>query len=192
MRRLGIEQAHLVGHSSSAAIALQLALDAPDAVQTIVSMESARPAPDTETQAAFVQQVAQPAVQRYRAGDKEGALDTWFRGVFGADYHATLEDGFPGVLEQALADADTFFGQELPAVQQWSLTEEDASHITQPVLAVLGEHTAPTFPERRELLLSLLPNAEPFDLPGATHLLHLQNPRGMAERLAAFFARHPL
>ena len=46
--------------------------------------------------------------------------------------------------------------------------------------------------ERRELLLSWLPNAEPFELPGATHFLHVQNPRGMAEALASFFARHPL
>jgi hypothetical protein len=29
-------------------------------------------------------------------------------------------------------------------------------------------------------------------LPGAAHLLHVENPRGMAEALAAFFARHPL
>ena len=29
-------------------------------------------------------------------------------------------------------------------------------------------------------------------LPGATHLLHLQNPGGMAAGLAGFFARHPL
>jgi pimeloyl-ACP methyl ester carboxylesterase len=43
MRQLGIERAHVVGHSSSVAVALQLALDAPDAVQTIVSMDAARP-----------------------------------------------------------------------------------------------------------------------------------------------------
>jgi pimeloyl-ACP methyl ester carboxylesterase len=59
------------------------------------------------------------------------------------------------------------------------------------VLAVVGEQSAPTFPERRELLLSWLPNVETFELPGATHLLHVQNPRGMAEGLASFFARHP-
>jgi hypothetical protein len=29
-------------------------------------------------------------------------------------------------------------------------------------------------------------------LPGATHLLHLQNPAGMAAALAGFFARHQL
>jgi hypothetical protein len=27
---------------------------------------------------------------------------------------------------------------------------------------------------------------------GATHLLYVENPRGMAESLAAFFVRHPL
>ena len=71
-------------------------------------------------------------------------------------------------------------GQELPALQQWSFTREDAIRITQPALAVLGENTAPTFRERRELLLSWLPNVEPLDLPAATHLLHVQNPDGMA------------
>jgi pimeloyl-ACP methyl ester carboxylesterase len=88
-----------------------------------------------------------------------------------------------------VAAADTFFTQELPAVQQWSFTQEDASRVTNPVLAVLGEHSAPTFPERRDLLLAWLPNVEAFDLPAA-HLLHAQNPSGMAEGLADFFARH--
>jgi hypothetical protein len=37
-----------------------------------------------------------------------------------------------------------------------------------------------------------LRNVEPFALPDATHLLHVQNPRGMAEGLAGSFARHPL
>jgi len=49
-----------------------------------------------------------------------------------------------------------------------------------------------TFPERRELLLSWLPNAEPFELPGATHLLHGEKPREMAKALATFYVRHPL
>jgi len=40
--------------------------------------------------------------------------------------------------------------------------------------------------------LAWLPQAEPFILPGATHALQMQNPRGMAEALAGFFARHPL
>lgn len=192
MRLLEIERAHIAGHSSSAVIALQLALDFPDAVHTLALMEPARPVPPTEEQAAFVRDFVTPAVQRYRADDKAGAIDTFARGVFGSDYRGLLDQGLPGVFEQAVADADAFFAQELPALQQWSFTQEDASRITQPVLAVLGENTAPTFPERLELLLSWLPNVEPFDLPNATHLLHLQNAQGMAEGLASFYARHPL
>jgi 3-oxoadipate enol-lactonase len=50
----------------------------------------------------------------------------------------------------------------------------------------------PIWSERQQLLLDWLPNVEPFVLPDATHLLQVENPRGMAEALAAFFARHPL
>ena len=88
-----------------------------------------------------------------------------------------------------------FFDHELPALQQWSFTREDASRITQPVLAVIGAKSAVSHPiwrERHDLLLSWLPNAEPFVLPDATHLLQIENSREMAEGLAAFFARHPM
>ncbi len=51
-------------------------------------------------------------------------------------------------------------GQELPAVQRWSFTETDAARVTQPVLAVLGAKSAPTFVERRQLLRAWLPNVE--------------------------------
>jgi pimeloyl-ACP methyl ester carboxylesterase len=190
MRALGIERAHIVGHSSSALIALQLALDSPHAVQTLVLLEPARPAPATDIQAAFRRDVAEPAIERYQAGDREGAVDTWATGVFGPGYRALMEQGLPGALEQCLVDADTFFRQELPAVQQWSFTDEDARRIAQPVLIVVGEDSPPTFAERRDLLLSWLPRAEPLDLPETTHLLHLQSPREVAEGIAAFCARH--
>jgi pimeloyl-ACP methyl ester carboxylesterase len=184
---LGLRPAHVVGHSSSALLALQLALDFPDSVRSVVLMEPARPTPPTEAQAEFLREFVQPAVAFYRAGDRAAALDRFATGVFGPGYRAPLDQGLPGGLEQALADADAFFGQELPAVQRWELTAEEAGRVTQPVLAVLGEHTAPTFPERLELLTSWLPRVERFELPGATHLLHVQNPGGMAEALAEFF-----
>jgi pimeloyl-ACP methyl ester carboxylesterase len=192
MRYLGIAQAHIVGHSSSAMMALQLALDAPETVQTLALLDAARPAPPSELQMEFVKAFVQPALQRYDASDKAGAVEIWMQGTCGPDYRAALEQALPDAFDQAVADADTFFGQELPAVQQWSFTQEEASRITQPVLAVLGALSRATFRERRELLLAWLPNVESFVLPDATHLLHVQNPRGMAEGLATFFACHPL
>jgi pimeloyl-ACP methyl ester carboxylesterase len=57
MRHLGIGKAHMVGHSSSAMMALQLALDAPDVVHTLALLDAARPAPPSEIQQAFVADV---------------------------------------------------------------------------------------------------------------------------------------
>jgi pimeloyl-ACP methyl ester carboxylesterase len=190
MRRLGLEQTHIVGHSSSAVLAVELAAKFPDAVRTLALLEPARPTPPTEEQAEFVRQFVAPAMERHRAGDRTGAVDTFARGVFGPGYSDSLERSLPRAFDQAVADADAFFGQERPALQRWVFTPEDASQITQPVLGVLGEHTEATFPERLKLLCSWLPDAELFELPGATHLLHLQRPRAMAEALASFYARH--
>ena len=192
MRAVGIERAHLVGHSSSAMMALQLALDHPEAVRSLVLLESARPALQNEQEQEFVRTVAQPALERFAAGDHAGAVDAWMRGVCAPDYRATFEAAIPGAFDRAIADAPTFFAQELPAVRAWSFTEQDARRITQPVLAVLGAESRATFGERRQLLLDWLPNAEPYDLPDANHLLHVQNPGGAADALAGFFARHPL
>jgi pimeloyl-ACP methyl ester carboxylesterase len=192
MRELGIKRAHIVGHSSSVPVALQLALDAPDAVQTLALLEAARPAPPTEVQARFGRNVIQPAVGRYREGDAAGAVDTFLCGVFGPGYRAALDRGLPGGFEQAVADAGAFFTQEMPALQQWTFTQDEARRIRHPVLAVLGAASPAMFTERHELLLRWLPDAEPLVLPGLTHLLHAQDPAAVAEGLAAFFARHPM
>jgi pimeloyl-ACP methyl ester carboxylesterase len=185
MRRLGIERAHVVGHSSSAAIALQLAHDAPEAVQTLVLLEPARPAPQTAIQARFTEEVVLPAVGHYRAGDVRAAVETWCRGVFGGNYPAA-------VLEDAVADADAFFTQELPALQAWTFGPDEGGRVTPPTLVVVGGDSVPTFAERRELLLSWLPAGEPLDLAGLNHLLHLQDADPVAAAAAGFIGRHPI
>ncbi len=192
MRHLGIARAHIVGHSSSGNIALQLALDAPDVVQTLAVLEPAlMTVPSAQTARSFVG----TAMQLYRAGDKAGAVDTFLLGTCGPGYRALLDRVLPEAFDHAVADADTFFGQEMPAIQQWPFSRDDARRITQPILAVVGEMSmemSPIWDERQQLLLTWLPNAEPFVLSGAAHLLYLQNPQGMAEGLAAFLARHRL
>ena len=145
--------------------------------------------------AEFARAVLVSTFEHYSSGDKARAVDTFMRGVCGPAYRSALEQALPGAFEQAVADAETFFGQELPAVNEWMFTREDANRIAQPALAVIGaksEEVSTIFGERQELLLAWLPNVEPFVLPKATHLLHVQNPRGMAEGLAAFFERHAL
>jgi pimeloyl-ACP methyl ester carboxylesterase len=192
IRHLGIERAHVVGHSNSGNLVLQLALDAPEIVHSLVVAEPAlMTVPSTQTARAFMGS----AIQQYQAGDKAGAIDTFLKGTCGPDYRAAVDAALPGAIARYAADADTFFGQQLPAMQQWFFGRAEASRIEQPVLAVIGERSqqlSPIWDERQELLLSWLRNAESFVLPRATHLLQVENPRDMAEGLAAFFARHPL
>jgi pimeloyl-ACP methyl ester carboxylesterase len=192
MQYLGIARAHIVGHSSSASIAFQLALDAPDVVQSLAVLEAPlMSVPSAATSRAFIG----TAVQLYRAGDKPGAIDTFLSGACGPDYRAVLDRVLPGAFAQYVADADTFFEQEFPALQRWSFAQEDARRVTQPVLAVVGALSLernPIWGERQRLLLDWLPNVEPFVLPRAAHLLEVENPRGLADGLAAFFGRHPL
>ena len=196
MRHLGIRRAHLVGHSSGGNIILQLAMDAPDRVGSLAVLEPALPVTASGSKRMLsTRAFMAPVIERYRAGDKAGAVDGFMRGVAGPDYRIALDRVLPGAFASAVASADTFFSQELPAVREWTFRREDARRIVQPVLAVIGEKSkkqSPIWNARQEMLLTWLPNAEGFVLPGATHLLYVENPRGMAEALAAFFARHPL
>jgi len=171
LRHLRIERAHIVGHSSGGNIALQLALDAPEMVQSLVIMEAALPVSGGPERMLATRAAMAPAFEAFRAGDKARAIDLFMRSVSGPGYRATLDRVLPAAFSQGVADADTFFGQELPALQQWSFKREDATRIAQPALAVVGEKSpevAPIWRERQEILLAWLPRAEGFALPGAT------------------------
>jgi pimeloyl-ACP methyl ester carboxylesterase len=196
LRHLGIERAHVVGHSSGGNIALQLALESPHMVRSLVLMEPALPVTSLGPERMLSMRAAMaPVFEAYRAGDKARAVDGFMRGVSGPGYRTVLDRVLPGAFEQAVADADTFFGQELPSLQQWSLTREEAGRIAQPALSVVGaksQELSPIWTARHEMVLTWLPRAEGLVLPGATHLLHVEHPRAVAEALAAFFARHSL
>ncbi len=190
LRYLGIARAHAVGHSSSGNIALQLALDFPDVVHSLAILEPAlMSVPAAATSRVFVG----TALQRYRLGDKAGAVDTFLRGTCGPDYRDALHQALPGGFDRYVADAATFFEQELPALQEWSFGPDDAARISQPTLAVVGARSLamdPIWNERHQRLLDWVPHVEPFVLPDATHLLQVMNPHGMAAGLAAFFSRN--
>ena len=195
MRQLGIDRAHIVGHSSGGNIALQLALDAPHMVQSLVLMEPAVPVPTVGTDRMLSTRAAMaPVFDAFRAGDKSAAVDGFMRTV-SPGYRAVLDRVLPGAFQQAVVDADTFFTQEIPALQQWSLKRDDAVRITQPALCVVGAKSrelVPIWAERHDMLLAWLPKAEGFVLADATHMLHVEYPRAVAKALTAFFGRHPL
>ena len=191
MHQVGVERAHLVGQSYGGVILLQMALDAPAAVQSLALLEPGLPAVMFNSPAFGA--VMAKAVAQYQAGDKAGAMDTFGQEVAGADYRTVFDQTLPpGAVERWVAAADLFFQLEAPALQPWTFTREDAARITQPVLNMRGANTRSYFREIYETLQQWLPHAEHVILPNATHAMLQTNPKGAAERLVDFFVRHPL
>jgi pimeloyl-ACP methyl ester carboxylesterase len=189
---LGVRRAHIAGHSSGAAVAVQLALDHPEHVHTLMLLElSLFSVPSGE---AFLTQ-AQPALEAYASGDHTGALAMFMSAVSGLEWarcRTLLELRVPGAMAQAISDADTFFGVELPALTEWEFGAEHAAGLNRPVLSVLGGETQPLWVEVAEFLRSALPQVDECTIDGAGHLLHIQRPEPVARAIAEFLGRHPI
>ena len=131
LEHLGIPRAHIAGHSSGAAVAAQLALDRPDTVHSLILMElSLLSVPSGEL---FLEQ-AGPAFEAYACGDHARALAMFMAAVSGLDWptcRTLLEERTPGAVAQAVEDADTFFGIELPALTEWEFGPQQAAAIGQ-------------------------------------------------------------
>jgi pimeloyl-ACP methyl ester carboxylesterase len=189
---LGVPRAHVAGHSSGAAAAAQLALDEPDRVATVILLELTLLS--VPSGAAFLES-AGPVFEAYAQGRHDEAVAMFLSAVSGLDWatcRALLEERVPGAVEQAVKDADTFFGVELPGLTQWTFGPDQAARIDQPVLSVLGRDTQTLWVEVAELLRSSLPNVEERAIDDAGHLLQLQRPEPVARAIADFLGRHPI
>lgn len=187
---LGVRHAHIVGHSSGAAVAVQLALLQPEFVHTLALLELSLL---TVPGAAGLMQKAGPAFDAYAAGHHETALAVFMSAVSGLEWdacRALLDSRVPGAVTAAIRDADTFFGIELPALSAWTFGAAEARGISQPVLSVFGTETEPLWVEIATLLRSWLPRVEDCAIEGAGHLLQIQRPQAVAQGLADFFERH--
>lgn len=189
---LGLRRAHVAGHSTGAAIGLQLAIDRPDIVHTLALLEP--PLTGVPSAGAFFEK-AGPALAAYGSGDREGAMAGFLSVVSGLDWETCrtlIEEHMPGGVARAIEDADAFFGSYLPALSAWQFGPEQAAAIRQPVLAVRGTETDQWFIDGHQVLRSWFPQAEECLVEGVGHLLHMQRPEPIARGVAAFFARHPM
>jgi pimeloyl-ACP methyl ester carboxylesterase len=189
LHHLGVDRAHLVGHSIGGCIALQLALDAPDAVRSLALLEPPVMSAVTDLRGMHALREAGP---RWQQGDARGAVDLFMKGMVDPDYQKFFEDTSPHGIQELLDGATAFFTTDQAAVQAWKFTAAHAARIKQPVLLVIGDGSARVNPIRSQVqrsLLEWLPDAHPFTLPGATHLLPLQKPAELAKALIDFHDR---
>jgi pimeloyl-ACP methyl ester carboxylesterase len=191
--QLGIQHAHVVGHSYGGVVALQLALDAPEVVHSLALLEPSLPAALGDPQVALkFMEGAGNAFAQFGAGDKAGAVDTWLTGAFGPGYREFADRALPGWFEQSAKDADVVFQVEAANIQQWSFTAVEAGRIHQPVLSAYHQDHWPGFQKAHELLQAWIPQTEPVVLPIERHLLQIMAPGAVAAELAGFFTRHPI
>ena len=192
LENLDIPRAHIAGHSTGGAVALQLALDHADVVQSLCLLEpTLLSVPSGE---GFFK-AAQPAFDAYAAGRHEEAFAIFMTIASGLEWDACrtlLEKSIPGATAQAVKDADTFFGIELPGVAQWTLTAEAGAKIRQPALSVLGAQTQQLWVEVSDRLRAWLPKIEDLKVEGVGHLLHIQRPTVVARGIADFLGRNAM
>jgi pimeloyl-ACP methyl ester carboxylesterase len=181
LKALGIDKAHIVGHSYGGSVTLQFAVDYPEVVQSLVVIEP--PVFDATGPSPFAKLDAQ-----YASGDKSGAMDTFSTLSYGADWRS-LAARVPGGPEQVLRDVDTVFQSESPAMAKWSFTVKEAAMITKPIVYMTG---GGRHGRSYEQLRTWIPQLEHVIVPGpVTHGMLMENPRTVAESIAAFLARHP-
>lgn len=184
LRWLGVERAHVVGHSSGAVVALQLACQSPALFESLVLIEP--PLAGVPSAAAHFAPIA-AAAGRYFGGDRTGAVDDFMRHVAGQDWRKVTASAVPGGIEQAERDAATFFEFELPGLGAWQCDIE-AKAFSRPVLFMQGDATPKFHAEARSVVHAWLPQTQDRVVPGAGHMVMIDNPRGAAEGLASFFS----
>jgi pimeloyl-ACP methyl ester carboxylesterase len=135
LRQLGVPRAHIAGHSYGAIIALQLAMDAPDLVHSLVLLEL--PLLSAPSGQKLIEAMA-PAIERYQSGDGAGAVDAFLRIVGGPEWRNDVARTVPHGPEQSETDVRTFFEVEMPALAGWKFDAHVAKQVS-PFARVLRE-----------------------------------------------------
>jgi pimeloyl-ACP methyl ester carboxylesterase len=188
IQHLGHVNAHLVGHSIGACIALQAALQEPDSIASVALLEPPVMTATPDPSPALT--VLRASAALWKQGDVTGAMDTFMRGLVDPDYQRVLDRALVTWREDALKGTDAFFQTDQPAVQAWRFGKPEAARVRQPAILFLGENSTRVNPIREPVhrtLLSWLPNAQGHTLQGASHLLPLQEPAKISAALREFY-----
>lgn len=191
---LGVDRAHLVGHSEGAMIALVLAAAHPGRVRSLALLE---PLPSSSWLVAGdfagLLAVLGPAFEamagRYQAGDVAGAYDALFEPT-GLDWRTAARAAGPGVIDQGMKDAATFVEGEASALVEWDYGAEQAAAIDCPVLSWSTAPDNPINLATLAFLRELFPQLEEVVLAEGDHFSVTTDPAAVAGPIAEFVSCH--
>ena len=165
--QLGVDRAHVFGHSMGAAVALELAVNSPDRVRSIVAASaSVRPEgmhEDLTDPEKMATSARMPTAQDF------------------ADFTEAYRrlSPHPDHFEEFLSRMSTSNAD----LQGWS--DEQLARITAPTLLVIGDRDFTTV-EHAALMLQLIPGSQLAVLPGTTHMQVTRRADLLLPMLAAF------
>jgi 3-oxoadipate enol-lactonase len=177
----GIDQTIVAGFSLGGGIALELALRRPERVRALVLIDPVMP--DRPFEAAFMDNLRQVARTARAEGIRAAMAGPWMASPL---FEASL--GAPGVRKAVAAIVADFPGAEYLASErdtverEWR-TPDRLAEITVPTLVLVGERDMPGFRAFAEEAASGIPGARLEVVPGAGHLVPLERPDLVAERI---------
>jgi pimeloyl-ACP methyl ester carboxylesterase len=170
--------AHLVGFSLGGLVAEYVAIHHPELVATLVAVSSVCKRTPAEREAVLSRlDVAQSDFSATVAA----SLDRWFAGtqidpVWTARIETTLRgndvDSFLNCY-RVVATADAQLGPDLGRIQA-------------PTLAITGDRDPGSTPEMSDRLAAAVPDGRAVIVPGARHMLPIENPDALCNSIANF------
>lgn len=207
VRSLDAAPAHLVGHSYGAFLCLLLAVREPSLVRTLVLGEppvitlfvSNVPRPlellkllvsRPRTAAAMMKFGATgiaPASKAFREGDMEGGIRAFADAVFGSGGYDRLPESRKAQVRDNLSNVK----MELLGSGFAPLDAKELQNVKVPALLVTGERSVSLFHCLTDRLAELLPRAERFEVPAASHMMHEDNAPAYNRAVRSFLEKHP-
>jgi 3-oxoadipate enol-lactonase len=178
---------HLVGASMGGRVALDLALDSPDLVRSLVLLGAVVSGfdPDVEPPALW-----EDVVAAHRAGDLDALADVEAR-MWLADPDGTR---LPAGILDLVRDMDRIaLGNELSGRAEERATEPPAvdrlGDLQPPLLVIVGDLDLPDIRMAADLLADHVPGTERVVLDGVAHLPALERPEEVARLIGRFIAQ---
>jgi pimeloyl-ACP methyl ester carboxylesterase len=164
---LGIDRAHVLGHSMGAAATLELAVSYPDRVRSVVPISASVRMEGLHEDLTDPEKMA--TSKRLPTADDFADMQSAYQRL---SPHPDHFNDFLATLSQSNAD-----------LQGWS--DEQLATITAPTLLVLGDRDFTTV-EHGGLMLRLIPGSQLAVLPGTTHMAATRRTDLLVPMLAAF------
>jgi pimeloyl-ACP methyl ester carboxylesterase len=188
LEELDVELAALVGNSFGGAVALRIALLAPELVSSLVLISAPSPAmPDPGERLAAVWAAEEAALER---DDLDSAVEATVNGW-------TLPDASPALRERvaAMYRRALILQNAAPNVSEapdpFEGHPELLEKIAVPTLVAVGAHDMPDFLAAADVMADAIPNARHELIAHAGHLAPLETPAAFRRLLLDFLAEHP-